>query len=141
MSGLESRWHSVPVVLVVEDDPLILLSTTEALRDFGWEVLAAPNAAEAITILDVVDSVAFVFSDVQMPGEMDGIGLAQWVREHRPAVRVMLTSGCIQPGEINRSLCVEGPIAKPYCYDWVSDRIAHHLGGCVGLVTPELRGA
>ncbi len=58
------------------------------LRDCGYRVIEAVNADEAITVLLHRDTVVdIVFSDIEMPGAMDGFGLAKWIREHRPGDR------------------------------------------------------
>jgi len=62
-----------------------------------------------------------------MPGVMDGFGLAAWVREYRPGVRIILTSGVVQQTEAAMSLCDEGPIGKPYDHQRLAERIRHHL--------------
>jgi DNA-binding response OmpR family regulator len=79
-------------VLVVDDEPLVRAVVCENLRDFGWRALEAPDAREAIQILEGNDLVHLVFSDIQMPG-MDGFGLMRWIKEHRPQLRVLLASG------------------------------------------------
>ena len=78
--------------LVVEDDVLVRTSAAEYLRASGYAIVEAATAAEAV---DVINSVAVdvVFSDVQMPGGMDGVELAEWVRAHHPSVAILLTSG------------------------------------------------
>jgi CheY-like chemotaxis protein len=116
-------------VLVVEDEVLIRLAVAVYLRGCGWRVLEAGDAAEAVTILKAADvKIDVVFSDVQMPGPMDGFGLAQWVRTHRPDVRVQLTSGApAAVAEKAESLCGEvsrePPLAKPYENREVAHRI------------------
>jgi len=139
MSRLQSRHLNPPAVLVVEDNPLIRFTTAEGLRECGWTVFEAETADEAIAILQADSPVALVFSDIEMPGTMDGLGLAQWVRANRPSIRVMLTSGRIQPEGIDRSLCDEGPIPKPYLCHTISDRIRHHLR-LSGTLGPRFRG-
>jgi CheY-like chemotaxis protein len=81
-----------PVVLVVEDDVLLRLVTASSLREAGFEVLEAANAAEAVQILGCIP-VHVLFSDIDMPGGMDGFALAQWVHQRRLNTRIVLTSG------------------------------------------------
>lgn len=125
-----------PTVLVVEDEVLIRLAIADYLRACGWRVLEAGSAEKAIRILRATDvAVDVVFSDVQMPGEMDGFGLAQWIRTNRPEIRVLLTSGA--PSVIAakaEDLCEDGPdgtdglLSKPYDYREVVRRIEGLLG-------------
>jgi DNA-binding NtrC family response regulator len=81
----------VPVVLVVENDVLLRLATARNLRDAGFEVIEAANPAEAIRILDHIP-VDVLFSDIDMPGNLDGLALAQWVHRTRSDTRIILTS-------------------------------------------------
>ncbi len=84
---------STATVLVVEDEIFVREPIAEYLRECGYQVLEAADAREAILLIDSVGSVDVVFSDVRMPGDMDGIALAQWLRTHHPEVSVLLTSG------------------------------------------------
>lgn len=115
-------------ILVVEDDILIRIDIADHLRGCGWDVVETGSAAEAITLLESGADIDLVLSDIQMPGEMDGFGLASWVRAHRPHVRIILTSGAVQGIEVAASLCDEGPIGKPYDHQLLAERIRHHLG-------------
>lgn len=80
-------------VLVVEDETLIRLLASDSLRDEGFDVVTAASAAEAIAVLESGGRVDFVFTDVTMPGAMNGVGLANWIRVHRPGLPVVVTSG------------------------------------------------
>ena len=81
----------------------------------AYDVIEASSADEAIRVLQADVKVDIVFSDVNMPGSMDGFGLAQWVRRERPWLRVILTSGAARTAKEAGDLCEHGPIlAKPY---------------------------
>ena len=98
-----------PTILVVEDDVLVRSLVASYLRDCGFDVIEANGADEAIRVLQAEVPVELVFSDIQMPGSMDGFGLAQWVRRERPWLKVILTSGAARAAQDM------GPIlAKPY---------------------------
>ena len=72
-------------VLLVEDEVLVRMPIAQYLRDCGYKVIEAVNADEAITVLLHKETVVdLVFSDIEMPGAVDGFGLAKWIREHRP---------------------------------------------------------
>jgi CheY-like chemotaxis protein len=88
----QEQSSSVPVVLVVENDVLLRLVTASNLRDAGFEVIEAANSGEAIRILDRIP-VDVLFSDIDMPGKMDGLALAQWVHQRQVDTRIILTSG------------------------------------------------
>jgi two-component system, response regulator PdtaR len=81
------------VVLVVEDEALVLFDTAAGLRAYGCEVVEACDADEAIGFLEMRDDVSVVFTDVNMPGPMDGLKLARTVERRWPGVRVIVTSG------------------------------------------------
>lgn len=97
----------IPSILVVEDDALLRLMVADFLRDAGYAVIEARSAAEAISTVERAIDVDLVFSDVQMPGDADGLDLARWLQAHRPDVPVILTSGVYLSAE-------EGVIPKPY---------------------------
>jgi DNA-binding NtrC family response regulator len=89
---LEEQPSTAPVVLVVENDVLLRLVTASNMRDVGFEVLEAANCAEAIRILDFIP-VDVLFSDIDMPGKIDGLALAKWVHRSQADTRIILTSG------------------------------------------------
>ena len=104
-----------PTILVVEDDVLVHNLVAAYLRECGYDVLEANGADEAIRVLQADVPVDVVFSDIQMPGSMDGFGLAQWVRRERPWLKVILTSGAPRTAKEAGDLCEQGPVlAKPY---------------------------
>jgi CheY-like chemotaxis protein len=96
----------------------------EYLRDCGYNVVEAGDAAEAISAVNEAGPVHLVFSDVRMPGRMDGFGLAQWFHAHHPDVPVLLTSGY----STSRGATITVPgvklIEKPYSQLQVARRIA-----------------
>jgi CheY-like chemotaxis protein len=114
-----------PTVLVVEDEVLIRLVIADYLRECGYRVHEAANAAEAVAVLESgTVAIDIVFSDVLMPGDMDGFGLARWVRSHQPNVRVILTASVERSADIAATLCEAGPLLeKPYEPHGVVDRI------------------
>ena len=83
----------MPTILVVDDEALIRMSISDFLQECGFNVLEASNAAEALEMIQSDQSVLdLVFSDVRMPGELDGFGLSKWIRENRPDLPVILLS-------------------------------------------------
>ena len=85
--------QSRPVVLVVEDEPLMLIDAVDLVTEAGFEAIGAKNADEAIRILESRDDIRIVFTDVNMPGSMDGIKLAHAVRDRWPPIEIIVTSG------------------------------------------------
>ena len=82
-----------PVVLVVEDHALIRQSAVEIIRTAGFEALEAQNSDEAIKILEARPGIDLVFTDVEMPGTMDGLKLVHYIRDRWPPIRLMVASG------------------------------------------------
>lgn len=82
-----------PVVLVVEDDCLLRLIAFEIVEDAGLVAIEAANADEAIAILECRADIALIFTDVDMPGSMDGLKLAHAVRRRWPPVKIIIVSG------------------------------------------------
>lgn len=115
---------SAYTVLVVEDDMMVRMPIAEYLRECGYTVLEAGDAAEAIETVHAADQVNLVFSDVRMPGTMDGFGLAHWLGSHYPHIPVLLTSGYTS----SCGLSADGAqgvrlIEKPYSQAYVARRI------------------
>ena len=81
-----------PVILVVEDEVLARLMAVSVADDSGFEVLSAATADEAIKILESRSDIRLVFTDVNMPGSMDGLRLAHAVRDRWPPVELLVTS-------------------------------------------------
>jgi CheY-like chemotaxis protein len=80
-------------VLVVEDEPLVRMNAADALADGGIMAWEAADAAEALTVLGEHPAIGLVFTDVNMPGEMDGLDLAHEIHQRRPDVGLIVTSG------------------------------------------------
>ena len=104
-------------ILVVEDEVLIRTAISEYLRHCGYRVIEACSADEAITLLTQPDiiKIDIVFSDIEMPGSMDGFGLSKWIRQHHKGIEVVLTSTIEKAAKAAGDLCEEGPhLKKPY---------------------------
>jgi CheY-like chemotaxis protein len=82
-----------PVVLVVEDETLVRATALAMIEESGFEAIAASNADEAIRALETRSDIRAVFTDVQMPGQIDGLKLAQVIRDRWPPVALLVTSG------------------------------------------------
>ena len=87
-----------PVVLIVEDEFLIRMDAVDMVRPAGFDVVEAENADEAILILERRFDVTVVFTDIQMPGSMDGLKLAAAIRGRWPPIRIVATSGLAKIG-------------------------------------------
>ena len=80
-------------VLVVEDETLIRMDAVEMLRSAGFDILEAANADEAIEMLEHHSDIRLVFTDIDMPGSMNGLKLSAAVRDRWPPVKIIATSG------------------------------------------------
>jgi CheY-like chemotaxis protein len=96
---IEHQAKRSPVVLVVEDDDLLRLASACELTAEGFETVVARSADEALDVLHRQRDVDAVFTDVQMPGSMNGLALAKQVRQMQPQLYVLITSGDTAPSE------------------------------------------
>jgi DNA-binding NtrC family response regulator len=112
-------------ILIVEDEAMLRITLVEYLTDCGFHVVEAANADEAVLILAKPDiAIDIVFTDVRMPGSLDGFGLAKWVRENRPALPVLIASGNVGIANLAHELCEgEKLFAKPYNLDEIEGHI------------------
>jgi CheY-like chemotaxis protein len=106
-----------PVILVVEDDFLIRMHAAEMIADAGFVVEAA-SADQAILILEARLDIMVVFTDIQMPGSMDGLKLAAAIRGRWPPIKIVATSGLV---DVRQDELPEGGrfLPKPYRPDQV----------------------
>jgi two-component system, response regulator PdtaR len=88
-----------PVVLIVEDDFLIRMGAVDMVRAADFDVVEAANADEAVLILEDRFDITVVFTDIQMPGSMDGLKLASAIRGRWPPIKIIATSGRIKVSE------------------------------------------
>ena len=100
-------------VLVVEDETFILMDAVEMLRAAGFDILEATNADEAIQMLERYSDIRLIFTDVDMPGSMNGLKLSAAVRDRWPPVKIIATSGHfkVQAGDLPAGARF---ISKPY---------------------------
>jgi CheY-like chemotaxis protein len=87
------------VVLIVEDEFLLRMDAVEMIAGAGFEVIEAANADQAIEILESRPDITVVFTDIQMPGSMDGLKLARAIRGRWPPIKIIATSGRTSLGQ------------------------------------------
>jgi two-component system, response regulator PdtaR len=116
-----------PVVLIVEDQILLRMNAIDMIEEAGFEVVEAGNADEAILILESRTDIRVVFTDIQMPGSMDGLKLAAAVRGRWPPIKIIATSGhyVIRDGDLPADVVF---LPKPYTLERVST-LLHKLTG------------
>jgi CheY-like chemotaxis protein len=103
-----------PTILVVDDVVLARMVAASQLRHYGFAVIEVSSADEALRILNAPVKVDLVFADVNLEGSsLDGFGLGRWVRDNKPGIKVLLTSGVVgAPAPDGETL-----LPKPYKYD------------------------
>lgn len=116
------------VVLIVEDEFLLRMHAAETIADAGFEVVEAASAREAIVILEARMDIAVVFTDIQMPGSMDGLMLAAAIRGRWPPIKIVATSGFVGVGQNDLP---EGSrfLQKPYRPEQIVATLRELTGG------------
>lgn len=92
-----SEWSRKQTVLVVDDEPLIRMYAVDVLEDEGIRTLEAGDATQALAMLEAHPEITVLFTDINMPGPLDGLELARRVHERRADVQLILTSGKVRP--------------------------------------------
>jgi two-component system, response regulator PdtaR len=87
----------MPAILVVEDDGLVRMSLAATIEDEGFTVYEAAHAEAAIRIMEAHPEIRVLFTDIHMPGSMDGIKLSHYVRNRWPPVKIFVASGRSRP--------------------------------------------
>jgi CheY-like chemotaxis protein len=100
-------------VLIVEDEPLIRMGAVYLIEDAGFEVYEA-GTADAAAILELHKEIRLIFTDVDMPGSMDGLKLAHYVRGRWPPVKIIVTSGQVK---VDEETLPDGALFIPKPYD------------------------
>ena len=85
-----------PVVLLVEDEPLVRMFGADVLEEAGFEVVEAVDGDEALEVLKARPDIRVLFTDVNMPGSLDGLDLARVVHERRPDIKLLIASGQVR---------------------------------------------
>ncbi|SKA26644.1 response regulator [Consotaella salsifontis] len=118
-------------ILVVEDEPLLLMDAMDMIEDAGFTVYGAGNADEALRLLESRNDIRVLFTDVDMPGSMDGLKLAHAVKDRWPPVHIIVASGHVN---VARKELPENGVffAKPYppssiicALDGIAERIVN----------------
>jgi two-component sensor histidine kinase/DNA-binding response OmpR family regulator len=92
----------VPKVLIVEDEMMLRMRAVDIVEDAGFSPVQAVNADQALSILESRSDISLLFTDIQMPGSMDGLKLAHAVHDRWPAIKIILVSGQMNPSDAER---------------------------------------
>src|SRR5579863_1534496 len=135
--------HSVPTppkVLVVEDEMLLRMRAVDIVEDAGFTAIEAMNADEALAILESRSDVELLFTDIQMPGSMDGLKLAHAVYERWPSIKIILVSGKLTPTDSERPTDSRF-FGKPLEVKQMIAEIREMIGqGALKLIPPDISG-
>ena len=93
---------AIPNVLIVEDEMMLRMRAVDIVEDAGFRPVEAINADEALSILESRSDIALLFTDIQMPGSMDGLKLAHAVHDRWPAIKIVLVSGQVNPSDAEK---------------------------------------
>lgn len=96
---MDFRSDDKACVLIVEDEAIIRLMAVDMIQEAGYLVLEASDADEAIRILEARNDIRFIFTDIDMPGSIDGLKLAHAVSKRWPPIKIIVTSGMQTPKE------------------------------------------
>jgi len=122
-------------ILLVEDEPLIRMDIAAELRDRGFEVVEAARAMEAVDLLAARSiPIELLLTDVQMPGEMDGLDLARWTGEHRPEIVVSVMSASREAVARALTLC---PPSLVFLKPVASQPMAKAFEAALGQAAPD----
>jgi CheY-like chemotaxis protein len=116
------------VVLIVEDEMMLRMSAVDMVEDAGYTPLEAQDAAEAVAILESRSDVALMCTDIQMPGQMDGVGLAHAVHERWPVIKIIVVSGQLKLHDLDlppRSRFLGKPLNAGEVIAEMRDMIGH----------------
>lgn len=115
-----------PVVLLVEDHPVVRAATADALTESGYEVLEAENADEALHLLAANERVDLLFTDLNLTGDMTGLQLSEMVAASRPDTKLVVTSGQrdLKPGTLPGNGVF---LSKPYRHEQICRTVKSQL--------------
>jgi CheY-like chemotaxis protein len=129
------------VVLIVEDEPLLRVLAVEFVEQAGFIALEAGDADEAVALLEARSDIGVLFTDINMPGSMDGLKLAHMVRDRWPPIKILVASGQLRPGPSD--LPSNGIfLGKPYCGEAVIARmrlLLEPIGTSISTLTNSAR--
>jgi PAS domain S-box-containing protein len=117
------------MILVVEDDENVRTATSDMLRELGYRVMVAADGASALHLVDVRPDIRLLFTDVGLPGGMNGRQLADAARERRPELPVLFTTGYARNAIVHHGRLDPGIhlLSKPFTYAELADKLNRML--------------
>ena len=118
-----------PVILLAERDVVVRMPLSAYLRECGYRVIEVVDSDEALAVLQQAElTIDVLFTDVALEGTHDGFGLAQWVRQHRVDVQIVMAGTPRKAANEAGKLCEEGPtLTKPYDHQLLESHIRQLL--------------
>jgi two-component sensor histidine kinase/ActR/RegA family two-component response regulator len=102
MRAMSTGSPEIPNVLIVEDEMVLRMRAVDIVEDAGFRPVEAVNADQAISILESRSDISLLFTDIQMPGSMDGLKLAHAVHDRWPSIKIILVSGQVTPSDAEK---------------------------------------
>lgn len=117
-----------PAVLIVEDEPLIRMEAVDMIEDAGFRVYDAASADAAVVLLERHNDIGILFTDIDMPGSMDGFQLATFVNIRWPLIAIVIASGIV---DYKNMELPEGAsfFPKPYPTDRITKALSEIVAG------------
>ncbi|SHF88036.1 Response regulator receiver domain-containing protein [Loktanella atrilutea] len=133
---MNSTAKVLPAILVVEDEPLIRMEAVDMIEDAGFRVYDAANADAALVLMELHEDIGILFTDIDMPGSMDGMELATHVRNVWPPVAIVIASGKVDFADMQ---VPEGStfFPKPYPTEKIAP-ILEHIVDRLKISSPPL---
>ena len=122
-------------VMLVDNEAVVRWELADRLGKMGFVVLQAGTADDAIALLKAHPEITLLFTDIKMPGTMDGVRLAHYVRDRWPPVKIIVLSGAV---DVEPSALPHGSIFLPKPYD--PELLVETLGGIMGGGGPRIAG-
>jgi two-component sensor histidine kinase/ActR/RegA family two-component response regulator len=126
----------VPNVLIVEDEMILRMRAVDIVEDAGFHPIEAVNADEAISILESRSDISLLFTDIQMPGSIDGLMLAHAVHDRWPSIKIILVSGQVKPSELERP-AESRFFGKPLAVDQMVNELKAMVGAGALRIVPS----
>jgi two-component sensor histidine kinase len=136
---MSTDFPKVPNVLVVEDEMILRMRAVDIVEDAGFNPVEAVNADQAISILESRSDISLLFTDIQMPGSIDGLKLAHAVHDRWPSIKIILVSGQVNPSETERPADSRF-FGKPLGVDQMIAELRAMVGGGALRIVPDATG-
>jgi two-component sensor histidine kinase/DNA-binding NarL/FixJ family response regulator len=136
---MSTDFPQMPNVLVVEDEMILRMRAVDIVEDAGFNPVEAVNADQAISILESRSDISVLFTDIQMPGSIDGLKLAHAVHDRWPSIKIILVSGQVKPSDAERPANSRF-FGKPLGVDQMIAELQAMVGAGALKIVPDATG-